>query len=652
MSLNDRFEPIAVLSSDDRAVNPTDSEPFHEIARRRLSRRSLMRGAAATALASVLPGSMLTSREALAAGGLAFEELPKGIDEAHHVAKGYSARPLIRWGDAVVAGAPAFDPQRQTAAAQELQFGYNCDYIAFMPLPKGSTAADRGLLVVNHEYTNPELMFPGVAGKGMADRITADHTEIELAAHGLSVVEVRRVASGAWEVVSDGKMNRRITLRSTVFEASGPAAGHDRLKTGADSSGRMIVGTLNNCGGGVTPWGTVLSAEENFHQYFAGDPAGTAEAASHARVGIENEPDYPWWGRHHARFDVTKEPNEPNRFGWIVEIDPYDPRSVPVKRTALGRFKHEAATTTVNKDGRVVVYTGDDQRFEYVYRFVSAGQFDPANPDANRALLDDGVLSVATFGDDGSLTWLPLVHGMGPLTEANGFKSQADVLIETRRAADLLGATPMDRPEDIEPNPVTGTVFALFTNNTKRKAAQIDAANPRAENKFGHVIEMIPPGGPGKEADHAADRFRWEMFIRGGDPANPEHNALYPASVSTDGWLATPDNVAFDSKGRVWFATDGAAKTGGFSDGLWACEADGPDRGKTRHFFRVPIGAEMCGPFFSPDDGALFVAVQHPAEEKDSTFETPATRWPDFAAGMPPRPSVVVIIREDGGPIA
>ncbi len=634
-----------------RSVNPTETEPFQAIALRRYSRRVVVRGAVGMAFGSALP-SLLGGRTGLAASqGLAFEELSKGLDETHHVSTGYTAKPLIRWGDPVMPDAPLFDPLSQTAAAQELQFGYNCDFIAFLPLPKGSNAADHGLLAVNHEYTSTELMFPGVAGEGMADRIGKEQTEIELAAHGLSVVEIRRDASGSWAVVREGQRNRRITMRSTEIALSGPAAGHDRLKTSTDPYGRKVIGTLNNCAGGVTPWGTVLTAEENFNQYFAGDPSATAEAENHNRLGIANEPGYPWWGRYFARFDVAREPNEPNRFGWIVEIDPYDPRSTPIKRTALGRFKHEGAGVIVNTDGRIVLYSGDDQRFEYVYRYVSNGRFDPASPEANRRLLDEGALSVAKFRDDGTLIWMPLVHGREPLTEANGFMSQADVLIETRRAADLLGATPMDRPEDIEPNPVTGTVFAVFTNNTKRTVEQVDAANPRADNAFGHIIELVPPGGPGPHADHAAEAFTWEMFIRCGDPAKPEAGARYPGAVTADGWFATPDNLAFDSKSRLWIATDGATGSGGFADGLWACELDGADRGKTRHFFRVPIGAEACGPCFTPDDTALFVAVQHPAEGKESSFEKPLTRWPDFAEAMPPRPSVVVITRDEGGPI-
>jgi secreted PhoX family phosphatase len=440
---------------------------------------------------------------------------------------------------------------------------------------------------------------------------------------------------------------------------AGPAAGHERMKTKADPSGRQVIGTINNCSGGVTPWGTVLTAEENFNNYFGGDPAQTPEAANHKRLGIKGKSRYSW-SRFHERFDVEKNPNEPNRFGWVVEIDPYDPQSTPIKRTTLGRFKHEAATCVVAPDGRVVVYSGDDEAFEYIYRFVTANKFNAGNPAANRHLLDEGTLSVAKFDETGTLRWIPIVFGQGPLTPANGFNSQADVLIDTRRAADLLGATPMDRPEDVESNPVNGRVYVMLTNNNTRKPDQVSKLHPRATNLYGHIIELLPPGSEGSDgargAMHTADEFRWEVLLLAGNPAKPEHGARYHPDTEKHGnWLAAPDNCCFDNRGRLWITTDqgsGQRKTD-IPDGVYACDVNGAGRGLTKFFYACPRDAEMCGPAFTPDNRTLFVAVQHPGEYKDSTFDNPSTRWPDFdfKGNTPPRPSVVAITREDGGVI-
>lgn len=365
------------------------------------------------------------------------------------------------------------------------------------------------------------------------------------------------------------------------------------------------------------------------------------------------------WGQYYDRFDAAKEPNEPNRFGWIVEVDPYDPHSTPKKRTALGRFKHEGCSVTITKDGTVVAYSGDDERFEYIYKFVASKKFNPNDRAANMDLLEEGTLHVARFDADGTLEWLPLVYGEGPLTAANGFMDQGDVVIEARRAADLLGATKMDRPEDVEVNPKTGKIYAMLTNNSKRKADQLDAVNARAENQWGQVVEMTAP-----EGNHAASKFSWAIVVQGGNPADAKAGGRFNEATSNNGWFACPDNVAFDGSGRMWVATDqGEAwkKTSGTADGLYAVETEGEGRGTSKFFFRVPIGAEMCGPCFVPDDQALFVSVQHPAVDgaKDfepfkrvSTFEDPATRWPDFKQGVPPRPSVVVITKQGGGKIA
>lgn len=647
----------AYEESEDIGRNPTDNATIGDVIAARLGRRDLLKGALGIAAiaATVSPLALATASRATAdnARRFHFDEVKAGVDANHHVAAGYDADVLIRWGDPVVAGAPSFDPNKQTAASQQLQFGYNCDFVGYVPMPGASNPSHHGLLVVNHEYTNEELMFPGLRRQDVKNvlfaEMTAELVDIEMAAHGGAVVEIRR-DDGKWRVVANSKYARRVDA-NTPMEITGPAAGHARLRTSADPTGKRVNGMVNNCAGGVTPWGTWLTCEENFHGYFQGKlPDSHPEARNHRRYGVPGN-SY-GWGKFHDRFDVLKEANEANRFGWIVEIDPFDPASTPRKRTALGRVKHEGAAGIINADGRYVVYCGDDERFDYVYRFVTAARVDRNNPQANRDILDDGVLSVARYNADGTVDWLPLIHGQGPLTAANGFMSQADVLIETRRAADLLGATKMDRPEDVEASPVTQKVYVVLTNNSSRKPNQTDAANPRAANRFGHIIEMIPPGG-----DHAAAQFRWEMLVRCGDPSVAAVGATFSADTSRNGWFAMPDNVAVDSQGRLWVATDGQSKSStGRNDGLWGIETEGPGRGTSRHFYRVPVGAEMCGPYFTPDDETLFVAVQHPGEGESagvkSTFEEPATRWPDFNPDMPPRPSVVAITKRGGGKIA
>jgi hypothetical protein len=638
-------------AAEDIPSSPALGPTMGDLIARRFSRRDLTRGALATAAvaAVALPHAAVTAGGSMAQGAIAaarfdFKEVAAGFDDKHHVAEGYDADVLICWGDRVLPDAPTFDPAKQTAAAQARQFGYNNDFLGFLPLGGRS---DHGLLVANHEYANPELMFPGLGSQERLARLAAmppDLVAIEMMAHGGSVIEIRR-EGGKWKVVEGSRYARRITAE-TEMAISGPAAGHDRMRTASDATGTRVRGMLNNCAGALTPWGTWLTCEENFNGYFWGKAVAetSPDAKLLKRYGVPGE----WyaWGRFHDRFDLAKEPNEANRFGWVVEIDPLDPLSLPVKRTALGRFKHEGAGNIVNKDGRFVVYSGDDQRFDYVYKFVSAGRVDQTNRAANRTLLDSGTLYVARYNADGTGEWLPLVHGQGPLTPANGFRDQGEVLIYARLAADLLGATRMDRPEDIKAVSRTGKVYVALTNNSLRKAGEVDAANPRAENKFGHIIEMTPADG-----DHASPHFRWEVLVRCGDPAVAAVGATFNPATSSDGWFGMPDNFAVDAIGRLWVATDGMGpRTTGRSDGLFALETEGALRATSKLFFRCPVGAELCGPEITPDLETLFVAVQHPGE--GSTFDKPSTRWPDFRDGMPPRPSILAITRKGGGRIA
>ena len=673
MADGDSFDQRLEMADDEPVARET-APSLGDIWQRRIARRGVLKGmrnAALLATAASAPLALAACDDSNDAGKAAetaepetpnptrfkFAEIEHGVDETHHVARGYRAEPLLRWGDPVVKGAPDFDPMNQTAATQRLQFGYNNDFVGFVPLPYGSGASDRGLLCVNHEFTSDPVMLPGIAGKDPREVLTRDEVNVTMAAHGSSIVEIRRNEEGHWEPVPDSDFNRRITALDTEMDIAGPAAHHPRMRTSEDPTGGTVIGTFNNCAGGITPWGTYLMAEENVNMYFMGDPAGHPEADKLKRMALPTT--IYAWGRFHKRFNINEEPNEPNRFGWVVEVDPLNPQSRPKKRTALGRFKHEGCESIVAKDGRLVVYMGDDQRFEYLYKFVSRDPVDPVNRAANTDLLDYGTLYVARFDEDGSGKWLPLVYGWSPLTEENGFHSQADVVIDARFAADKLGATPLDRPEDVQPNPLTNRVYVSLTNNSKRKEDQTDKANPRAKNKWGQIVEINPFA-----QDHTEDSFGWDMVVLCGNPADKATGATWNEETSENGWFACPDNLAVDKSGRLWVATDQGGEwpeVTGSADGIFALETEGEYRGTGRMFFRVPVGAEMCGPCFTPDSTTFFVAVQHPGTdgtksfkgfERASTFEDPATRWPDFKDEMPPRPSVVVITRKDGGEIA
>lgn len=606
------------------------------------TRRSAMK-AAGVATLIVSATANATSPKPKGSSTLTFEEVPQCLDDTHHISDGHTAQVLLRWGDPLFPDAPQFDPLLQTAEKQKKQFGSNNDFIGFMPLPLGSRSSETGLLCVNHEYVHSVLSFPSQREQFDETR-PKDLADIEMAAHGHSVVEVAR-AQGVWAVKRDSKYNRRFTPSDSLFELCGPVAGHRRVKTKDDPSGRIVLGTLGNCSGGISPWSTVVVGEENIQHYFGGNPRGTSEEANHLAMSLTTELNYNWY-TYCPRFNLEIEPHEPNRFGWMVELDPYDPASNPKKRTALGRFKHEGAGFALTPDGRVVVYMGDDEVFQHMYRFISARAWNMSDREKNRDLLDEGTLYVARFEDNQKLTWLPLIWGQGPLTPANGFQDQGDVLIETRRAAKLLGATPLDRPEEVVPNPITGTVFAALTKNSKRVST--DGPNPRAENRFGGLLELLPPGYESKVPDHAASVFGWRPFILAGPPQSPDSGVLYHADLSADGWFANPDNIEFDPQGRIWIATDGFTDFS-VADGLWVSDVTGPGKALSRRFFACPRGAEMTGPCFTPDGTSLFCSIQHPGE--GSSFRFPSTRWPDFQDGLPPRSSVVVLQRKDGKPL-
>lgn len=578
----------------------------------------------------------------IGSGGLGFDEV--GFDKTAEdvLPPGYSRQVLISWGDPLHTGAPPFDAEQQTAEAALQQFGYNNDFLAYLPINPSGSESDHGLLLVNHEYPLPWLMWGDLDKASAAGLMSKEQVDVSMAAVGLSVLEVRRDGK-QWRLVENSRYNRRVSM-FTPIEIRGPARGHQRMRTTEDPDGTTVIGTHDNCNGGVTPWGTMLSCEEGSSDFFKGDYRRSPDREHLQRYYYEEQSDTGdyGWGRFYPRLDFEQEMNEPNRFEWVVEVDPFEPNSKPVKRTALGRFAHEGAHTVLNADGRVVVFMGDDWEYEYIYRFVTNGVYDADDRAANRHLLDDGTLSVARFSEDGSLKWLPLRFGEGPLSAANGFADQGDVMIQTRRAADLLGATPMDAPEGFVSNPRSGVLYLALTQNRDRKASEVSAPNPRANNEFGHMLELFVPAGDSDSPDFAADQFTWSVMLLCGDnsAAAPFHQATEPASRFTD-----PDNLSVDSQGRLWVCTDAG---NGVRDALYVMPTAGPERKLSRRFYLPPLEAECCSPAFTPDGRTLFLSVQHPGEEA-SNLDASITRWPARQPGEPPRPSVIVITRDDGG---
>ena len=543
-----------------------------------------------------------------------------------------------------------------------------------------------GLLCVNHEYVVEDLVFAGLAAEARVNPTgrrdwMARHPHAAAwmqAAHGVSVARVSRHGS-RWQHVRGGRYARRVTA-NTPCDLSGPARGADLLRTRADPAGARVLGTFANCAGGKTPWGTYLTAEESIDAYFGGARSWRAQSPdpltllAHKRLPLPERSAY-GWELTDPRFDLRHEPNEALRHGWIVEIDPYHPGRAPRKRTALGRFMHEGANTILTRSGQVAVYMGDDSKFEYVYKFVSRERFDPTRRERNFELLDHGTLHVGRFDASGRGAWLPLVHDeRSPLNSKAGFRNQADVLIKCRAAADILGATPMDRPEDVEPNPLTGRVYIACTMNDDRRNesgdvqasgrvldAACDSANPRPQNSFGHIIELIEAGD-----DAASPVFSWNLFLLAGDPRDPGTRFLtryedlqagnltretaYYAGADARGLvspIACPDNLGFDPAGRLWIASDADSKLVA-NNGCFVVPTTGSDRGLLRQVVSGPVGCEICACEFTPDGRTMFLSIQHPGD--GGSIDQPVSHWPD-GGNSPPRSAVVAISRDNGEPL-
>ncbi|KAF1065744.1 PhoX family phosphatase [Variovorax sp.] len=634
------------MEDSNLSANPT----IHEVSDP--ARRVLVRGGLAAAVAGLFgplaAGSLAGCASTAGSGGGAVAGLGRAIGfkgiamaavDQVVVPEGYSAQVLYRWGDPTgVAGSmPAFRTDGSNSADdQALQAGMHHDGMAFFPI-EGS---NRGLLVLNHEYVDDGLLHTD----GMKTW-TPEKVRKSMNAHGVSVIELQR--DGAkWSQVLPSRFARRVTAL-TPMTLSGPAAGHPMLRTAADPSGTQVLGTYNNCSNGQTPWGTYLTCEENFADYFEGPESPDAHQK---RWGIRkgNGAKYRWH-EHEPRFDVTKNPNEPNRYGWVVEIDPQDPASTPRKRTAMGRAAHEGAATALTADGRAVVYMGEDSRFEYIYKFVSRDAVKPGGAAANRELLDHGTLYVARFDVDGSGEWLPLVQGQNGLVADKGFASQGDVLIKSRQASDLLGATKMDRPEWTTVDPLTKEVYCTLTNNSNRGGAGqpfMDAANPRSNNTMGQIIRWKEQG------DLDGTKFAWNHLVLAGDPKQSRWEAQ--GNVKGDAF-GSPDGLMVDARGVLWIQTDVSTSTLGKGDytnlpnnQMLACD---PTQGEIRRFLLGPAGCEITGLTATPDLRTLFINIQHPGEpaneRSDPDRPLAVSKWPDGAGR--PRSATVAITKNDGG---
>ena len=629
---------FSTMEDSNRSSNPS----IHDVSVP--SRRIVLRGGLGAALGGLLaPLAAVTLPGCASVGGgslLGFKGIPVSVADKITVPEGYMAEVIAAWGEPVgLSGEmPAFKADAtNTAAEQAAQMGMHHDGIHFFP----TDGSKSGLLVMNHEYVDDGLLHPDGINTWSAQKVQKAQ-----AAHGVSVIEVEQ-KDGKWEMVRPSPFARRFTA-STPMAVSGPAAGHALMKTAADASGRRVLGTLNNCGSGITPWGTYLTCEENFMFYFKGPDAPNAHEA---RWGLrKGDPIGYRWHEHDARFDASKTPNEPNRFGWVVEIDPMNPSSTPMKRTALGRAAHEGATVATTRNGKAVIYMGEDARFEYIYKFVSRDAIKPGGARTNAELLDHGTLYVAKFDVNGKGSWLALTYGQGPLTAANGFADQGEVLIKARQASDLLGGTKMDRPEWIDVDK-QGWVYTTLTNNSNRGAANqlgVDAANPRANNTMGNIIRWKDDG------DFDGSGFQWNHFVLAGDPKLERADAK--GNIKGDAF-ACPDGLWTDARGVLWIQCDMSTSAMGKGDlinmgnnGMLAADVK---TGEIRRFLTGPSGCEVTGATATPDGRTMFVNIQHPgespSERSDPADPRKISNWPDQQAAGRPRSATLVIRKIDGG---
>ncbi|WP_096028630.1 PhoX family protein [Campylobacter lanienae] len=575
------------------------------------------------------PSSVLASEKKPLIG---FKQIAPSTSDSVIVPEGYEAKKLISWGDPLFSKATPFDESKTineaAIANANLVFGDNTDGMAWFDLDE-----DRAILAVNNEYMNPEIMF-NHHGKNMS----LDDVKYEQNSVGVSIFEIAKNSDGDYSVVLDSPYNRRITA-NTKMEIQGPARANNLMKTKADKSGSEVYGTMNNCASGKTPWGTYLTCEENFDDFFGSSDENYAFNPAQKRYGLSVKGEnYEW--KLDERFDIAKNDNEPNRFGWVVEIDPYNPNSTPIKRTSLGRFKHENAEVVIAKNGEVVVYMGDDEVNEFIYKFVSRAKYNPNKP--NKDILNEGTLYVAKLKDTGDFKgigeWVALEYGKNGLDEKNGFHNQGDVLINARLAASIVGATPMDRPEWIAADPDGKYLYVTLTNNTKR--TEVSESNPRANNIYGHILRWSPKGG-----NHADSGFKWDIFLLAGNPLKyPNDLRKGTSNINIENMFNSPDGLKFDKFGRLWIQTDGKYSNKGDYEGMGNNQmlCANPITGEVRRFLTGPVACEITGIAFNEDYTTMFVGIQHPGENLANSH------YPN-GGNSTPRSTIVQIRKKDGG---
>lgn len=603
-----------------RSAKETDFSRL--VSRRALLGGGALMGAAAFVLGArgLTPAAHAVSNSIAMGNGAKFAPIAANSLDTITLPEGYRWNVVAQWGDPLFSNQPEFDhATRGTAASQAVAFGDNNDGMDLFEID-GKT-----VMVVNNEYTNRGVMF-GYNASGLPE--TIEDVNKGKMAHGVTIMEIAE-SNGRWSIVKDSRFNKRFTP-DTAINVVGPARGSKLLKTALDPQGTTVQGTYNNCGNGRTPWGTYLACEENFNGYFSNSLGEDAPRTDEQkRYGVNNKDWGYGWAKADDRFDLSKTPNEPNRHGWVTEINPATGEAT--KLTALGRFKHENAEVVIAADGRVVVYMGDDERGDYLYRFVSSERY-TENGDNSR-LLHEGELFVAKFNDDGTGRWMNLKDaGM----------AADETLVFARIAADKLGATTMDRPEWVAANPFKNEAYVCLTNNKNRgkegKNQPVNAANPRANNQYGQIARWEPTDG-----NHASKTFAWDLFVMAGNPTVHKGLNAGSSNVTPENMFNSPDGLKFDKFGNLWIQTDGKYSNEGDFAGMGNNQMllGDTQTGEISRFMVGPKECEITGLTWSPDHKTMFVGIQHPGEKGDSTFPG--------GPGTTPRSAIVSITREDGG---